>query len=150
MKIGQNLTRNPMVPSDLAYYAWFKSCASFFWNCVDGRNNWGGDTAQHRKKKLNCGSHHINIKHFTKNLFYKRLSKNYLYYPDTTWLLQMFLIKSWLLAYNVNKPEDWSFIMKLQVNSIKTTTITTTENFSWSLSLKSCKWKFYPECMTNL
>ena len=22
---------------------------------VDGRNNWGGDTAQHRKKKLSCG-----------------------------------------------------------------------------------------------
>ena len=22
---------------------------------VDGRNNWGGDTAQHRKTKLGCG-----------------------------------------------------------------------------------------------
>jgi len=32
MKIGQNSTRNPMVPSDLAYHAWFKSCASFFEN----------------------------------------------------------------------------------------------------------------------
>ena len=30
MKIGQNSTRNPMAPSDLAYHAWFKSCASFF------------------------------------------------------------------------------------------------------------------------
>jgi len=29
MKIGQNLTRNPMVTSDLAYHVWFKSCASF-------------------------------------------------------------------------------------------------------------------------
>ena len=29
MKIGQNSTRNPMVSSDLAYHAWFKSCASF-------------------------------------------------------------------------------------------------------------------------
>ena len=32
MKIGQNSTRNPMVPSDLAYHAWFKSCASYFEN----------------------------------------------------------------------------------------------------------------------
>ena len=32
MKIGQNLTRNPMDTSDLAYHAWFKSCASFFEN----------------------------------------------------------------------------------------------------------------------
>ena len=32
MKIGQNSTRNPMVPSDLAYHAWFKSCAGFFEN----------------------------------------------------------------------------------------------------------------------
>ena len=33
MKIGQNSTRNPMVPSDLAYHAWFKSCGSFFKMC---------------------------------------------------------------------------------------------------------------------
>ena len=33
MKIGQNSTRNPMVPPDLAYHAWFKSCAS---KCVKG------------------------------------------------------------------------------------------------------------------
>ena len=29
LKIGQNLTRNPMVTSDLAYHVCFKSCASF-------------------------------------------------------------------------------------------------------------------------
>ena len=42
MKIGQNLTRNPMVTSDLAYHVWFKSCASFNNNvpkiCL--RNTW--------------------------------------------------------------------------------------------------------------
>ena len=35
MKIDQNFTRNPMDPSDLAYYAWFKSCASFFSTCSE-------------------------------------------------------------------------------------------------------------------
>ena len=35
MKIDQNFTRNPMDPSDLAYYAWFKSCASFFLTCSE-------------------------------------------------------------------------------------------------------------------
>jgi len=30
MKIRQNLTRNSLVASDLAWYAWFQNCAGFF------------------------------------------------------------------------------------------------------------------------
>ena len=35
--------------------AWFPDYGLIVAGIFDGRNNWGGDTAQHRKKKLSCG-----------------------------------------------------------------------------------------------
>ena len=50
MKIGQNSTRNPMDPSDLAYHAWFKSGASLFENVFWNKRNQKDGLRPHKTK----------------------------------------------------------------------------------------------------